>query len=465
MSGSQGEREGVERIHSAAGRVPPQAVDAEVSVLGAMMLEKEAIGRAAEILEPVCFYRDAHRRIYEAMTSLYDRAESADLITVAEELRKRGQLEGVGGAAFLARLLDAVPTAANIEYHANLVLEKATLRRLIEVSTEIAQRGYEANEDSAQLIDRAEELIFSINDPRMKRSFQPLKSLLHDAIGVLEEISERKRPVTGVASGFHDLDRLTAGFQPSDLIIIAGRPSMGKTSIALNIAEHAATHPDRDERVPVGIFSLEMSREQLTLRLLSSQARVPSHRMRTGYLNTTEWHQITAAAGILDSAPIFIDDTPAISVMEMRAKARRLKNEHGLGMIVVDYLQLARGYANPESRQQEISQISRSLKALAKELSVPVVALSQLSRAVEQREDKRPLLSDLRESGAIEQDADLVLFVFREAFYRPNKIEAQGKAEVIVGKHRNGPTGTVELAFINELARFESLAQREEDSF
>ena len=430
-----------------------------------MMLEKEAIGRAAEILEPVCFYRDAHRRIYEAMTSLYDRAESADLITVAEELRKRGQLEGVGGAAFLARLLDAVPTAANIEYHANLVLEKATLRRLIEVSTEIAQRGYEANEDSAQLIDRAEELIFSINDPRMKRSFQPLKSLLHDAIGVLEEISERKRPVTGVASGFHDLDRLTAGFQPSDLIIIAGRPSMGKTSIALNIAEHAATHPDRDERVPVGIFSLEMSREQLTLRLLSSQARVPSHRMRTGYLNTTEWHQITAAAGILDSAPIFIDDTPAISVMEMRAKARRLKNEHGLGMIVVDYLQLARGYANPESRQQEISQISRSLKALAKELSVPVVALSQLSRAVEQREDKRPLLSDLRESGAIEQDADLVLFVFREAFYRPNKIEAQGKAEVIVGKHRNGPTGTVELAFINELARFESLAQREEDSF
>lgn len=465
MSGAHGERDGVERALAAAGRIPPQAIEAEVSVLGAMMLEKEAIGRAAEILDPGCFYRDAHRRIYEAMTSLYDRAESADLITVAEELRKRGQLEAVGGAAFLARLLDAVPTAANIEYHANLVLEKATLRRLIEVSTEIAQRGYEASEDSAQLIDRAEELIFSINDPRMKRSFQPLKSLLHDAIGVLEEISERKRPVTGVSSGFHDLDRMTAGFQPSDLIIIAGRPSMGKTSFALNIAEHAATHPDRDERVPVGIFSLEMSREQLTLRLLSSQARVAAHRMRTGYLNPSEWHQITAAASVLDQAPIFIDDTPAISVMEMRAKARRLKNEHGLGLIVVDYLQLARGYANPESRQQEISQISRSLKALAKELSVPVLALSQLSRAVEQREDKRPLLSDLRESGAIEQDADLVMFIFRESFYRPNKIEAQGKAEVIVGKHRNGPVGTVEVTFINELARFESLAQREDDAF
>ncbi len=460
--GDGGERSASLRTDRGFGtRIPPQAVEAEMSVLGAMLLEKEAIGRAAEILDGTAFYRDAHRRIYDAMSALYDRNESADLITVTEELRKRGQLEAAGGAAYLARLLDVVPTAANIEYHANIVLEKATLRRLIEVSTEIVQRGYEASEDSAQLIDRAEELIFSVNDPRMKRSFMPLKSLLHEVVEVIEEISERKRPVTGVPTGYHDLDRMTAGFQRSDLIVIAGRPSMGKTSLALNIAEHVAV----EERTPVGIFSLEMSREQLVMRLLSSQARVTSQKLRTGYLNPAEWQAITHAAGLLDQAPIFIDDTPAISVMEMRAKARRLKNEHGLGLLVVDYLQLARGFPNPESRQQEISQISRSLKALAKELSVPVIALSQLSRAVEQREDKRPLLSDLRESGAIEQDADLVLFIFREAFYRPNKLEAQGKAEVIVSKHRNGPTGSVELAFIAELARFESLAQRGDEPF
>jgi replicative DNA helicase len=445
----------------AGGRIPPQALEAETCVLGAMLLEKEAIGKAVEILEPGCFYRDAHRRVFEATIALYDRNESADLITLSEELRKRGQLETVGGAAFLSRLLDSVPTAANVEYHANLVLEKSVLRRLIEVATEIVQRGYEAGEESAQLIDRAEAAIFSINDPRLKRSFMPLRSLLHGVVEVIEEISEKKRAVTGVPTGYLDLDRLTSGFQRSDLIVIAGRPSMGKTSLALNIAEHVAVH----ENVPVGVFSLEMSREQLVLRLLSSQARVPSQRLRTGYLGPAEWEAITHAASVLDSAPIFIDDTPSISVMEMRAKARRLKNEHGLGLLIIDYLQLARGYAQPESRQQEISQISRSLKALAKELAVPVVALSQLSRAVEQREDKRPLLSDLRESGAIEQDADLVIFIFREAFYRPNKVEAQGKAEVIIGKHRNGPTGSLELAFINELARFESLETRRDEPF
>ncbi|MDM7915223.1 MAG: replicative DNA helicase, partial [Candidatus Eisenbacteria bacterium] len=315
-------------------RVPPQAVEAEMSVLGAMLLEKEAIGRAAEILDSTAFYRDAHRRIYDAMSALYDRNESADLITVTEELRKRGQLDAAGGAPYLARLLDVVPTAANIEYHANIVLEKATLRRLIEVATEIVQRGYEASEESSQLIDRAEELIFSVNDPRMKRSFMPLKSLLHDVVEVIEEISERKRPVTGVPTGYHDLDRMTAGFQKSDLIVIAGRPSMGKTSLAMNIAEHVAV----EERTPVGIFSLEMSREQLVMRLLSSQARVPSQKLRTGYLNPAEWQAITHAAGLLDQAPIFIDDTPAISVMEMRAKARRLKNEHGLGPVSYTHL-------------------------------------------------------------------------------------------------------------------------------
>ncbi len=443
------------------GRVPPQALEAEMSVLGAMLLEKEAIGKATEILDSSCFYRDSHRKIFEALCALYERNESADLITITEELRKRGHLDSVGGASFLPRLLDQVPTAANVEYHANLVLEKATLRKLIEVATEIVQRGYEASEDSGQIIDRAEELIFGINDPRLKRGFVPLKSLLPGAVDIIQEVADNKRPVTGVATGFHDLDKLTAGFQRSDLIVVAGRPSMGKTSLALNIAEYVAVR----EKVPVGIFSLEMSREQLVMRLLSSQSRIPSHRLRTGYLRPEEWTQLTDAAGTLSQAPIYIDDTPAISVMEMRAKARRLKNEVGMGLMVVDDLQLARGYQNPESRQQEISQISRSLKALAKELSVPVVALSQLSRAVEAREDKRPMLSDLRESGAIEQDADLVIFIFREEFYRPNKEEARGMAEVIIGKHRNGPTGSLKLAFLAELARFGSLEEEREDVF
>jgi len=426
-----------------------------------MLLEKEAIGRATEVLDSTAFYRDAHRKVFEAMTSLYDRNESADLITVTEELRKRGHLEAVGGAAFLSRLLDQVPTAANIEYHSKLVLEKATLRKLIEVATEIVQRGYEASEDSGEIIDRAEELIFSINDPRLKRGFMPLKGLLSEAVETIQEIYDNKRPVTGVPTGFHDLDQMTAGFQKSDLIVVAGRPSMGKTSFALNIAEHVAV----DQGRPVGIFSLEMSREQLVMRLLSSRSGISSHRLRTGYMRPDEWAALTSAAGALSRAPIFIDDTPAISVMEMRAKSRRLKNEHGCELVIMDYLQLARGYHNPESRQQEISQISRSLKALAKELSLPIVALSQLSRAVEQREDKRPMLADLRESGAIEQDADLVIFIFREEFYRPNKEEVRGLAEVIVGKHRNGPTGKTQLAFLSELARFGSLEAQREETF
>lgn len=442
-------------------RVPPQAIEAEMSVLGAMLLEKEAIGRATEILDSSCFYRDAHRKIFEAICSLYDRNESPDLITLSEELRKRGQLEGLGGASFVSGLLELVPTAANVEYHCNIVLEKAVLRKLIEVATEIVQKGYDASDASGQLIDRAEELIFSINDPRMKRGFVSLKSLLPHAIDIVQDVYDHKRPVTGVPTGYLDLDKLTAGFQRSDLIIVAGRPSMGKTSFAMNVAEFAAIQ----ERIPVGIFSLEMSREQLVMRLLSSQSRIPSHRLRTGYLRHEEWGQLTHAAGLLSQAPIFIDDTPAISVMEIRAKARRLKKEVGVGLLVIDYLQLARGYQNPESRQQEISQISRSLKALSKELELPIIALSQLSRAVEQREDKRPMLSDLRESGAIEQDADLVCFIYREEFYKPNKEEARGLAEVIIGKHRNGPTGTVRLAFINELARFESLAEAVDGAF
>lgn len=440
----------------APGRVPPQALEAERCVLGAMLLHKEAIGRAAEVLEPECFYRDSHRKIFEAAVLLYERDKAADIITLTDELKKRGHLEAVGGAGYLASLLDMVPTAANIDYHAEIVLEKSVLRRVIEVSTAIVQKGYEAALPSGDLIDEAERMIFEINDPRMRKSFVPIKELLSDAVDMIQEVFDKKRAVTGVPSGYLDLDKMTAGFQNSDMIIVAGRPSMGKTSFALNLAEHAAVH----EKTPVGIFSLEMSREQLVMRLLSSQARIPSHKLRTGYLRPEEWEQLARAAGVLADAPIYIDDTPAITVTEMRAKARRLKKEADVKLLVVDYLQLMRGYTTSESRQQEISTISRSLKALAKELDIPVIALSQLSRAVEQRDDKRPMLSDLRESGAIEQDADLVCFVFREEFYKPEKEEVKGLAEIIVGKHRNGPVGRVHLTFIGELARFENFADR-----
>jgi replicative DNA helicase len=443
-------------LNPSAGRLPPQALEAEQAVLGAMLLEREAIGRAAEILQPDSFYRDAHRKIFEVLVALYERGESADLITATEELRRRGQIEAVGGAAFLSSIIDLVPTAANVAFHAELVLEKAVLRKLIEVATNIVQKGYEASDRSGEIIDQAEEMIFGIADPRLRKGFVSLKELLPPAVRLIEEVVERKRAVTGVPSGFLDLDKMTAGFQKSDLIIVAGRPSMGKTAFALNLAEFAAAH----ENIPVGVFSLEMSQEQLVMRLLSSQARIPSHRLRTGYLRPEEWEGLAQAAGVLSEAPIFIDDTPAITATEMRAKARRLKKEHDIGLLVVDYLQLMRGYSSAESRQQEISTISRSLKALAKEISVPVIALSQLSRAVEQRDDKRPLLSDLRESGAIEQDADLVLFVFREEFYKPDKPDVKGVAEIIVGKHRNGPTGRVHLTFIGELARFESYSER-----
>ena len=440
----------------APGRVPPQSLEAERCVLGAMLLNKEAIGRAAEVLEPECFYRDSHRKIFEAAILLYERDKAADIITLTDELKKRGHLEAVGGAGYLSALLDVVPTAANIDYHAEIVLEKSVLRRLIEVSTNIVQKGYAASRPSGELIDEAEQMIFEINDPRMRKSFVPIKDLLSDAVDMIQEVFDKKRAVTGVPTGYLDLDKMTAGFQNSDMIIVAGRPSMGKTSFALNLTEYAAVH----EKIPVGVFSLEMSREQLVMRLLSSQARIPSHKLRTGYLRPEEWEQLARAAGVLADAPIFIDDTPAITVTEMRAKARRLKKEANVRMIVIDYLQLMRGYTSSESRQQEISTISRSLKALAKELDIPVVALSQLSRAVEQRDDKRPMLSDLRESGAIEQDADLVCFVFREEFYKPEKEEVKGHAEIIVGKHRNGPVGRVHLTFVSELARFENFADR-----
>ncbi len=448
-------------------RIPPQSLEAEQAVLGAMLLDKDAVGRAIEILSSECFYRESHRAAFDAIASLYERGLSADLIGVAEELKARGQLDAVGGSAFLANLQDQVATSAHVEHHSKIVLDKFVMRQLIHTGTEIVRRSYEGASSSGELIDTAEQMIFGINDPRMKRGFTSIRSLLQRAVQVIESVYENKRAVTGVPSGYTDLDRMTAGFQNSDLIVIAGRPSMGKTSLALNIAEQAAL-----EKVPVGIFSLEMSADQIVQRLLASRSGVPVHRLRTGFLREDQWPDLIKAAGILTEAPIYIDDTPAASIMEIRAKSRRLKSEHGLGLVVIDYLQLARGFTNVENRQQEISSISRSLKALAKELAIPVIALSQLSRAVESREDKRPVLADLRESGAIEQDADLVLFVFREKVYRkpgkqPQEPSSDGDvAEIIIGKHRNGPIGTVRLYFNSELTRFQPLEQfRDEDQY
>jgi replicative DNA helicase len=426
-----------------------------------MLLEAGAIDKIEEFLDEEAFYRQAHRKVFAAIAALSARNESADLITVTEELRRRGELETVGGATFLQSLLDSVPSAANVEFHGRLVLEKAVLRKLISVSTEIIESSYRGSESWTDILDHAEQLLFGISQTRLKREFTPLKNILKGTFEILEDLYENKRAVTGVPTGFADIDRLTSGLQNSDLIIIAGRPSMGKTSLMLNIAENVAI----DHKIPVGVFSLEMSKEQVVQRFLCSRARVPAQRLRTGYLKESEWPLLTQSAAHLSEAPIFIDDTPAIGLMEMRAKARRLKSRHGLGLICVDYLQLARGVSGAESRQQEISQISQGLKALAKELEIPVMAGSQLSRAVEARENKRPILSDLRESGAIEQDADVVAFIYREEMYKPDKEEAKGQAEVIVGKHRNGPTGNVRLAFLDEFTRFESLAPMGDEYF
>jgi len=437
-------------------KIPPQNIEAEQSVLGGILIENEAINRVMEILVPEDFYREAHRKIYHALIELSERDEPADLITTTNELRKKGELEMVGGASYLAYLIDSVPSAANIEYYARIVKEKAILRKLIETSTEIITQSYEDRTDVEAFLDEAERAIFEISEKRVRPSFFPIKEIVKESFKTIEQLYKKKELVTGVPSGFKELDRLTAGFQPSDLIIVAGRPSMGKTAFCLNIAQYAAI----EARVPVAIFSLEMSKEQLVLRMLCSEAQVEGTRLRTGYLGESDWPKLTMAAGTLSDAPIFIDDTAALSVLELRAKARRLKSEHGLGMIIIDYLQLMKGRGKAESRQQEISEISRSLKALAKELNVPVIAVSQLSRKTEERTGNRPQLSDLRESGAIEQDADLILFLFREEVYHRTE-ENRGKAEVIIGKQRNGPIGKVDLAFLDKYTSFKDLYKGE----
>ncbi|RLB73314.1 MAG: replicative DNA helicase [Deltaproteobacteria bacterium] len=447
-------------------RLPPQNLEAEMSVLGGVLLENEALNRALEFLRTEDFYRESHRKIFNALIILGDKSEPADLVTLTAVLKDRGELEAVGGSTYLATLVDYVPTAANINYYCKLVKEKAVARKLIEASTAIATRGYDGG-DMEEILDQAEKSIFEISENRMRPSYFPVRDILKDTFKSIEALYERKELVTGVPTGYHDLDRMTAGLQSSDLIVVAGRPSMGKTAFALNLIEYAATHVDKP--VPAVIFSLEMSKEQLVQRMLCSLAKVDAGRLRTGHLGESDWPKLTMAAGQLNETQIFIDDTPAISVLELRSKARRLKAEHGLGLIVVDYLQLMRG-SNPESRQQEISEISRSLKALAKELAVPVVALSQLNRSLESRTDKRPMMADLRESGAIEQDADVIMFVYRESVYcedcksRERTCEKghDKDAEIIIGKQRNGPIGTVHLTFRGEFTRFENQAKRDD---
>ena len=442
-------------------KLPPQNIEAEESILGGILIENEAINRVTEILDPDDFYRDAHRKIFNALINLSERDEPADLITLTNELRKIDQLDSIGGASYLTSLIDSVPTAANIEYYAKIVKEKAILRKLIQTSTEIITQSYEDRGDVEVFLDEAERAIFEISEKRVRPSFYSIREIVKDSFTTIERLFQKKELVTGVPSGFKELDRMTAGFQPSDLIIIAGRPSMGKTAFCLNIAEYAAI----ENKIPVAIFSLEMSKEQLVIRMLCSQAHVEGTRLRTGYLNESDWPKLTIAAGNLSEAPIYIDDTAALSALELRAKARRLKSEHGLGMLIVDYLQLMKGRARVENRQQEISEISRSLKALSKELSIPVIAVSQLSRKTEERTGNRPQLSDLRESGAIEQDADLIIFIYRDEVYnRAEDNPNRGKAEVIIGKQRNGPIGKIDLAFLDKFTTFKDLYKGETEN-
>ncbi|KUO67638.1 MAG: replicative DNA helicase [Clostridia bacterium BRH_c25] len=430
-------------------RIPPNSVEAEQSVLGAMLLDKEAISTATELISGEDFYREAHKEIFEAIVDIYDRGEPVDLITLTEKLKTRNTLDAVGGITFLTNLMDAVPTTHNVKYYAKIIEDKSLLRRLIKSSNDIIAKSYQASEDIGEIIDDAEKGIFNISLNRSTQGFTHVKNILNVNFDKIEELYLNKGKLTGVPTGFTDLDGKLSGLQKSDLVLIAARPSMGKSSFMMNIVQHAAVR----DKVTTAIFSLEMSKEQLTQRLLCAEALIDAHRLRIGDINEDEWVKLARSMGPLSEAPIFIDDTPAISITEMRAKCRRLKLEHNLGLIVIDYLQLMQGKSSSESRQQEISEISRSLKALAREINVPVVALSQLSRAPEMRADHRPILSDLRESGAIEQDADVVMFLYRDEYYHPDS-EKKNIGEVIIAKQRNGPTGTIELVWLGQFTKF-----------
>lgn len=438
--------------------LPPQSLEAEESILSAILVDNDTLLEVLEILSPEDFYRSAHQKIFSAISELFSRNEPVDLVTLTNILREHDRLEEIGGAAYLANLVDTVPLAVNAQYYAKIVYDKACLRRLIEKSNSIAKRCFEDRGDVDSVIDFAESSIFEISENKIRPTFYPIGKIIESNIDVLEERQGNRALVTGVATGFTKLDELTAGLQKSDLVILAGRPGMGKTALALNIAKNAAV----DSNIPVAIFSLEMSKEQLSFRMLSSEARIDSSRLRRGFISQDDWIKITDSAGVLSQAPIFIDDSPNITALEIRAKSRRLKMEKDIGLIVIDYLQLMKGRVSAERRDLEISEISRSLKALAKELDLPVVALSQLNRKLEERSDKRPQLADLRESGALEQDADVVAFLYRDELYNrdennPNK----GKAELIVSKQRNGPTGFTILTFLDTYTRFENYAARD----
>ncbi|ARF17491.1 replicative DNA helicase [Sporosarcina sp. P3] len=431
-------------------RTPPHNNEAEQSVLGAIFLEPQALITASEILLPEDFYRIAHKKIFETMLVLNDRGQPVDLVTIAEELKVKNELEDVGGISYITELANAVPTAANIVYYANIVEEKALLRRLIRVATDIVEDGYTREDEVEALLGEAEKKMMEVSNRKNAGDFRHIKDVLVETYDNIELLHTRKGDVTGIPTGFRDLDQITAGFQRNDLIIVAARPSVGKTAFALNVAQNVATKTDEN----VAIFSLEMGAEQLVMRMLCAEGNIDAQVLRTGNLEADDWRKLTMAMGSLSNAGIFIDDSPGIRINEIRSKCRRLQQEHGLGMIMIDYLQLIMGSGRgSDNRQQEVSEISRSLKALARELKIPVIALSQLSRGVEQRQDKRPMMSDLRESGSIEQDADIVSFLYREDYY-DKETEMQNMIEIIIAKQRNGPTGTVTLAFAKEYNKF-----------
>lgn len=436
-------------------KTPPYSEEAEMAVVGSVLLDNHAFHLATEYVSPETFYKKAHREIFTAMANLSQKGEAVDAITLSEELKRMGVFQSVGGVGYITAIMDKVHSAANVEYYAKLVLEKYILRRLITVSNEIASNCYAAEKEARAILDKAESAIFEISERGIRQGFMPVGEAVKKTFEKIERFREDRTLVSGVPSPFYELNSYTSGFQNADLVIVAGRPSMGKTSFALNVAQYLAIK----EKIPVGVFSLEMSCEQLVMRLLCSEARVNFHRMRTGYMKDAEYSELAVVAQYLSEAPIYIDDSASLTTMELRSKARRLKSERNIGCLIVDYLQLITVTERAENRQQEISIISGNLKALAKELDIPVIALSQLSRAVEARgKDKRPMLSDLRESGSIEQDADVVLMLYRPEVYEGEESERAGTAEIIIAKQRNGPTGTVKLAFIKECTRFENLA-------
>lgn len=438
-------------------KLPPQNVEAEQSVLGSLLLDKDAILKVADMITPDDFYRDDHKAIFSAMLKLFEKRMPMDVVTVSEELEKAGKFESVGGATYLTTLVNVVPTASHVEHYASIVQGKATLRRLIGAATKISELGYQEDSDLSKLLDTAEQSLFSVSQKHLKQNFVPIKDVLADSFERIDELHRNKGVLRGVPTGFRDLDNMLSGFQDSDLVIVAARPSMGKTAITLNMAAHAAVK----EKRAVGFFSLEMSRDQLAERLLSLESGVDSWKLRTGNLSDEDFPKIGYAMGTLADAPIYIDDTPGLTITEIRSKCRRLQMEHGLDIVMIDYLQLISGSmkSSEANRVQEISEISRNLKTLARELKVPVIALSQLSRAVEARPDKRPMLSDLRESGSIEQDADIVMFIYREDYYDKNT-DKKGITELLVRKHRNGPVGDVELFFVPEQTRFRSVDRK-----